>query len=84
MDTYVSHVDEDRHEEEIFCLLAFKSEDSGPATDGDFAGRNLRDSYEAMSSVERLNLRRSWHERARREAFRHDDLRMRLSWRYYV
>ncbi len=84
LDTYVSHVDEDRHEEEIFCLLAFKSEDSGPATDGDFAGRNLRDSYEAMSSVERLNLRRSWHERARREAFRHDDLRMRLSWRYYV
>jgi hypothetical protein len=84
LDTYVSYVDENRHEEEVFCLLALNSEDPGPAAAGGFAGRNLRDSYEAMSSIERLDLRQSWHERARREAFRHDELRTRLSWRYYV
>jgi hypothetical protein len=84
LETYVSRVDEDRHEEEIFCLLAFRSEDLRPPAAGGFAGRNLWDSYEAVSSIAKLDLRQSWHERVRCEAFRYDDLRARLSWRYYV
>jgi len=40
--------------------------------------------YEEMSAEKRAELRRWWHERARREAYHYEDLRTRLSWRYLL
>ena len=72
---YVSYVNQDKHEEQIFRLLAFRSEP---------AFKDLSELYEDVSFDDKVALRRSWHERVRCEAFKHDDLRARLSWRYLV
>jgi len=73
---YVSQLSRNKHEEEIFRLLAFRQ--TNPACE------DLLKLYERASFEEKTNLRRQRHDEAHREAFKHDDLRALLSWRYLV
>ena len=80
---YVSQLSQDKREDEIFHLLAFRrtnpNEIAAQVTPDDLS--NL---YESASLEEKINLRTHWHDEARRQAFKHDDLRARISWRYLV
>ena len=67
---YVSHVAQNRSEEEIFRRMAFRN----AATEA----------YEALQPGDQARLRQWWHDTIRREAYDHEDLRTRLSWRYMV
>jgi hypothetical protein len=67
---YVSAVAQNEKEEEIFRRLVFETTNSG--------------AYESLTPDEKAQLRQWWHERTRREAYRYEDLRARLSWRYMV
>jgi len=80
---YVSQLSQDKHEHEIFHLLAFRQTNPNEVA-AQVIPDDLSKLYESASSEEKINLRRHWHDEARREAFKHDDLRARISWRYLV
>jgi hypothetical protein len=87
---YVGELDKYRHEEEIFRRRALRSGNVAAAgsnadsAGGGISGGGAPELYEAMSAENRAKLRQWWHEKARQEAYRHEDLRTRLSWRYMV
>jgi hypothetical protein len=79
---YITEVSRQKGEEDIFYRLAFRgSTVTGP---GDSIPSGFTALYEALSPEEKAELRRWWHQKIRREAYRHDDLGRRLSWRYLV
>lgn len=79
---YVSAVSQEKHEDDIFRRMAFElpelAENAQSSTD------RLSKLYEAVAPDQRAELRKCWHDRIRREAYRYDDLRTRLSWRFLV
>ncbi len=79
---YVNELGKHKREDDIFQRMAFELPLSGPT--GPSTARIPSESYEAMSAEQKAALRRLWHEKIRREAYHHDDLRARLSWRYFV
>jgi hypothetical protein len=70
---YVNGLGNQGQEEDLFRRLAFRSADL-----------KLPEIYEAMNVGDKAVLRGWWHEKMRQEAYRHDDLRTRLTWRYFV
>ena len=67
---YVSDVAQNRSEEEIFRRMAFRNA--------------AAEAYEALQPGDQVQLRQWWHDRIRREAYDHEDLKTRLSWRFMV
>jgi hypothetical protein len=67
---YVSHVAQNRGEEEIFRRMALRNA--------------AAEAYEALPLGDQGRLRQWWHDRIRREAYDYEDLRTRLSWRFMV
>ena len=78
---YVGELEHYRLEEDIFLRLAFENVSSGGAHDGTgpFVASIVSELYEPIDAERKLEIRRWWHERTRREANQYDDLRMRLS-----
>ena len=79
---YVTELGLHRSEEDIFRRLAFRAAnltETGPSI-----ASGLPELYEAMSTEAKNELRQWWHEEIRREAYQHEDLRKRLSWRYLI
>ena len=81
---YVTELGLHRSEEEIFRRLAFRAGTSAEADAGSSIASGLPELYETMSVGAKNELRQWWHEEIRREAYQHEDLRKRLSWRYLV
>ena len=78
---YVSEISQQRHEEDIFRHMAFQLPELG---ENMRTANTLSELYEATNPEQKSELRRLWHDRIRREVYRHDDLRTRLSWRFLV
>lgn len=81
---YVNELGQNRGEEQIFQRLAFRgarptAEDGSPSTSA-----SIPDLYQAMNLSDKIKLRCWWHENIHRQAYDHEDLRQRLSWRYCV
>jgi len=78
---YVGELERHRHEEDIFRRLAFQNTSgSGPyAAGGTFIVSVFSELYEPLDAERRLEIRRWWHEKMRREADQFADLRARLS-----
>ncbi len=70
---YVNGLGYHGQEEDLFRRLAFRSIDL-----------RLPKLYEEMSLDDKAALCQWWHEKMRQEAYRHEDLRARLSWRFFV
>jgi hypothetical protein len=81
---YVTELALHRNEEDIFRRLAFRAANSAEANAGSAIASGLPELYEAMSIEAKNELRQWWHEEIRREAYQHEDLRKRLSWRYLI
>ena len=81
---YVTELSRNGAEEDIFRRLAFGCAGSGGAGAGPLMVGPFSELYEAMSLEDKAELRRWWHEKVRREAYHYDDLRARLSWRYFI
>lgn len=80
---YVNELGRQIREEDIFQRMAFRcASESGNENRGAF--ENVSRLYEAMSTEDRLALRRWWHDKVRREAYNYEDLRTRLSWRFFI
>ena len=79
---YVNALGYQSQEEDLFRRLAFRSAEPS-AADAKIAN-SLSELYDAMSSEDKSALRQCWHEKVRREAYEHDDLRARLAWRFFV
>jgi hypothetical protein len=75
---YINESQRCRNEEDIFNRLAFRDASFGAGVS------SFSEMYEPLSLEDKTELRRRWHEKNRREAYRYDDLRARLSWRYLV
>lgn len=80
---YVSEVSQQKREEDIFHRMAFQLPDLSENASTPRVSA-LSELYEATSPQQKAELRRWWHDRIRREVYRHDDLRTRLSWRFLV
>jgi hypothetical protein len=78
---YVAELSRQKGEEDIFHRLAFHSANFGGTAAGSSIVTGL---YEALSIEDKIELRRWWHEKIRREAYNYHDLGTRLSWRYLV
>lgn len=81
---YVTELGLHRSEEDIFRRLAFRAANAAEADAGSSIASGLPELYEAMSTEAKNELRQWWHEEIRREAYQHEDLRKRLSWRYLI
>ncbi|HWF40250.1 MAG TPA: hypothetical protein VG322_17125 [Candidatus Acidoferrales bacterium] len=79
---YVNEISKQKGEDDIFHRMALDILKTGEA--GSSAATIHSESYAAMSAEQKAALRRLWHDKIRREAYHHDDLRARLSWRYLV
>ena len=79
---YVNELGSHKREDDIFHRMAFGVPQTGGT--GPSAVTILSECYAAMSAEQKPALRRLWHDKIRREAYCHDDLRARLSWRYLV
>ena len=78
---YVDQLSKQKHEDDVFQRMAL----DGPQASGSSSpARILSEWYAAMNAEQKAALRRLWHDTIRREAYDHDDLRARLSWRYLV
>ena len=71
-------------EEDVFRHTATRCLNSGGAGAGHSIESSFSELYEAMGLKEKAELRRWWHEKIRCEAYRYEDLRARLSWRYLI
>ncbi len=81
MAEYVAELSRQKGEEDIFHRLAFRSANFGGTAAASSVVTGL---YEALSLEDKIELRRWWHEKIRREAYNYHDLGTRLSWRYLV
>ena len=79
---YVNELSKHKREDDIFQRMALDILKTGEA--GSSAALIRSESYAAMSAEQKAALRRLWHDKIRREAYCHEDLRTRLSWRYLV
>jgi hypothetical protein len=80
---YVNEVGRQAREEDIFQQMAFRcATGAGSGVTG--ALEDVSRLYQAMTPEAQKELRRWWHDKAHREAYRYDDLRTRLSWRFFV
>ena len=75
---YVSELERQRNEEDIFRPLAFRDAYFGGAETGPLVLSVFSELYEPLSAGDKIEIRRWWHEKAHREAHHYDDLRMRL------
>lgn len=81
---YVTRVSQQHGEEDIFHRMVLGSSTSGAPPAADSVPKDFSELYNAMPPEHKTEVRRWWHETIRREAYHHDDLRRRLSWRYLV
>ena len=85
---YVNEVGRQVREDDIFQRMAFRCASVSGIDNGGMENVAAFDSvsrlYEAMSPEEKAALRQWWHDKARREAYNYEDLRTRLSWRFFV
>jgi hypothetical protein len=81
---YVAELSRQKGEEDIFHRLAFRSANFGGTAAASSIVDDFSGLYEAMSLDDKIELRRWWHEKIRREAYNYHDLGTRLSWRYLV
>jgi len=79
---YVNELSKQKHEDDIFQRMAFELPPIGATAPS--TATILSESYEAMGAEQKVALRRLWHDKIHREAYYHEDLRARLSWRYFV
>lgn len=73
---YVGESQRCLQEEDVFQRLAFRGDGGSPGV--------FSQLYEPLSVEDKRELRQWWHEKIRGEAYRYDQLRARLSWRYFV
>ena len=78
---YVRELELHRKEEDVFLRLAFRNASVGGAhhRTGTFVVIVVSELYEPLDADHRLEVKRWWHEKVRREANQFDDLRTRLS-----
>jgi hypothetical protein len=81
---YVAELSSQKGEEDIFHRLAFHSANFGGTAPASSIVSDCSELYEAMGPGDKIELRRWWHEKIRREAYNYHDLGTRLSWRYLV
>jgi len=78
---YVRELERHAKEDDVFLRLAFENASSGG---GAYSGRGLlitsvvSELYEPLDADHKLEIRRWWHEKVRRETNQFDDLRARL------
>jgi hypothetical protein len=81
---YVAELSRQKGEEDIFHRLAFRSANFGGTAAASSIVIDGSGLYESMSLDDKIELRRWWHEKIRRQAYNYHDLGTRLSWRYLV
>jgi len=81
---YVAELSRQKGEEDIFHRLAFRSANFGETAAATSVVGDCSGLYEAMALEDKIELRRWWHEKIRRQAYNYHDLGTRLSWRYLV
>lgn len=79
---YVNELSKHKREDDIFERMAFDLPPVGGRAPS--MATIPSESYAAMSADQKAALRRLWHDKIRREAYHHEDLRARLSWQYLV
>ena len=77
---YVGELEHHRNEEDIFIRLAFRNVHPGGAYSGSdrFVVSAVSELYEPLNSDQKIEIRRRWHEKVRRDAEDFTDLRTRL------
>jgi hypothetical protein len=81
---YVAELKVNGQEEQIFRRLAFCDATLGDARRDTVAMSLSWEWYESLSPEDKMELRQWWHQKIRSEAYHYDDLRVRLSWQYFV
>jgi hypothetical protein len=78
---YVRELELHRQEEDIFLRLAFRNASAGGVYrgTGPFVVSVSSELYDPLDDERKLDVRRWWHEKVRRESNQFDDLATRLS-----
>jgi len=78
---YVRELELHRQEDDVFLRLAFRYASAGGAFQGTgpLIVSIVSEMYEPLDTDRKLEVRRWWHEKARREANQYSDLAARLS-----
>ncbi|MGB7436418.1 MAG: hypothetical protein WBR26_05580 [Candidatus Acidiferrum sp.] len=76
---YVRELELYRQEEDTFLRLAFRDARYGGAGAGPFVVSIVSQLYEPLGPGQKLEVRRWWHDKIRREAERFSDLKERIA-----
>jgi hypothetical protein len=80
---YVNELGRQNREDDIFQRMAFQC--ASKAANADVGAlEDVSRLYETLGPEAQTELRQWWHDKARREAYNFEDLRTRLSWRFFV